>query len=206
MLKAKHNIFIYAFFRRYAVWKINRHFHSIKIIGEIGEKNLPVLVLSNHISWWDGFWGMYLNVKILHRRFHFMMLEEQLRKYWFFNYTGGFSINKKSKSILESLNYTSELLLNNKNMVLMYPQGEIQSMHNRNFVFGKGLERILKDRKQKIQIIFMAGIIDYFSHPKPSVYLYFSEYKNSGYQLEHIQTAYNAFYKQCIEKQLILTT
>lgn len=187
------------------MWKINRHFHSIKITGEISDKNLPVLVLSNHVSWWDGFWGMYLNVKVLHRRFHFMMLEKQLQKYWFFNYTGGFSINRKSKSMLESLNYTAGLLRNNKNMVLMYPQGEIQSMHNRNFVFGKGLERILKNGEPNIQIVFMACLTDYFSYPKPSVYLYISEYKDSGFQPELIQSGYNTFYKRCIEMQLTVT-
>ena len=101
ILKAKHNFIIYLFFKQYAEWIMKRHFGVIQILGDFQEKKLPVLLISNHISWWDGFWSMYLNVKVLKRKFHFMMLEEQLRKFWFFNYSGGFSVNKKSKTIIE---------------------------------------------------------------------------------------------------------
>jgi 1-acyl-sn-glycerol-3-phosphate acyltransferase len=168
------------------------------------DKGLPVILISNHFSWWDGFWAMYLNLKVLKRKFHFMMLEEQLRKYRFFNYTGGFSISKKSKSIIETLNYTKELLSDNKNMVLIFPQGEIESMHKQLFRFENGLERILKDLKGKIQIIFMANLIDYFSSPKEGLYIYFSAYEKQDFKSESIEAAYNHYYLQCVEKQKLL--
>ena len=75
--------------------------NRLNLLVDFNDRNLPVLLISNHISWWDGFWAMYINLKVLKRKFHFMMLEEQLRKYWFFNYTGGFSVNKKSKVFLK---------------------------------------------------------------------------------------------------------
>jgi hypothetical protein len=53
-----------------------------------------------------------------------MMLEDQLKRYWFFKYTGGFSVKKKSKSITETLNYTQELLSDGKNLVLIFPHGQ----------------------------------------------------------------------------------
>jgi 1-acyl-sn-glycerol-3-phosphate acyltransferase len=201
ILKAKHSIFLYPFFKRYSVWIIKRHFNTIKIFGEILKKDLPVLLISNHISWWDGFWAMHLNMQIFKRKFHFMMLEEQLRKYWFFNFTGGYSINKKSKSIIETLNYTAELLRDDKNLVLIFPQGEIQTMHNQSILFEKGLERVLYNKANDIQIVFLVNLVDYFSNPKPGIFMYTSEYTDSNFNIETIQIKYNEFYKKCVEKQ-----
>jgi 1-acyl-sn-glycerol-3-phosphate acyltransferase len=201
ILKAKHNTLIYPFFKWYAGWIMKRHFGTIKIVGNVEEKNLPVLLLSNHISWWDGFWAEYINQKIMHRKFHFMMLEDQLRKYWFFNYTGGFSVNKKSKSVIETLNYTSELLINNKNLVLFFPQGEIQSLNYQNIRFEKGLERILKDNKNAVQVVFLVNLIDYFSNRKPGIYFHLQEYVQRGFDINSIQDSYNLFYAQSVEKQ-----
>jgi len=133
-----------------------------------------------------------------------MMLEQQLRKYWFFNYTGGFSVNKNSKSIIETLNYTKDLLNDNKNMVLLFPQGEIESMHRQTFKFEKGIERVIKDKEGKIQIIFMANLIDYFSSPKEGLYMHFSEYEKSDWSAATIEAGYNRFYQQCIDNQNLL--
>ena len=201
ILKAKHNFIIYPFFKRYSVWLIKRNFSSIRVIGDFHEQNLPVLLISNHISWWDGFWAMYLTVTILKRKFHFMMLEEQLRRRILFNYTGGFSINKNKKSMFETINYTSDLLNNSKNMVLLFPQGEIQTMHKQNFQFQNGIERILKDKADKVQIVFMANLVEYFSSSKPGIYIYIEEYKDPVNKPGNLQNCYSEFYKQCVENQ-----
>ncbi len=201
ILRAKHNIFIHPFFKRYAVWILKRQFKPIQIIGEFQDRNMPILLISNHISWWDGFWAMYINLKVLNRKYHFMMLEDQLRKYWFFNYTGGFSVNKKSKSIIETIRYTSELLDNKENMVLIFPQGEIQTMHSQNMVFEKGLDPILKNKEGKVQIVFLANLVDYFSSPKPGIYFYIQEYNDLVFDSETIQYQYNEFYRRSIENQ-----
>ncbi len=72
------------------------------------------------------------------------MLEEQLRKHMYLNKAGGFSVRKGSRSIVESLGYTAELLNDKNNLVLMFPQGRIESMHKQDFVFEKGIEYVLK--------------------------------------------------------------
>ena len=187
ILKAKHNFIIYPFFRWYALGIIKMKFRDIRIIGSFKDRGLPVLLISNHVSWWDGFWARYLNVKLLKRRFHFMMLEDQLRKFRFFNYTGGFSVNKRAKSLIETLKYTIGLLSNRENMVLIFPQGEIRTMHLQTFQFEKGIERILKDKMGLIQILFMANLVDYFSSPKPCINIYIQEYYALTHKLETIQ-------------------
>lgn len=201
ILKAKHNAIIYPFFKWYIRRKIGRNFGSIKIIGEVAEKNLPVLIITNHNSWWDGLWIEYVNQQIFKRKFHFMMLEEQLRKFWFFNYTGGFSVKKNSKSIIETLSYTRQLLADKSNLVLMYPQGKIQSMHEPVFLFEKGLEHILKRLENPVQLLFMVSLVDYFSNPKPELFLYLNEYNENDFNTETIQLKFSDFYAYCIEKQ-----
>ena len=135
-----------------------------------------------------------------------MMLEEQLRKFWFFNYTGGFSVRKNTRNIIESLQYASELLSERKNVVLIFPQGEIQSMHQQEFTFEKGVEKILTDNHQKMQILFVANLTDYFSNPKPILYMHIEEYVSDVYHIHALQEAYNNFYKRCLDNQLNLGT
>ncbi len=200
-LKAKHNFFLYNFFKGYARFKIRRNFDAVHITGNFRGTGKPVLLLANHISWWDGFWAMYLNMSVLRKRFYFMMLEKELRKYWFFNYTGGFSVKKKSRSILESLSYAGELLKDNDNLVLVFPHGRLQSMHQQNFRFEKGIERIIKNSAGKVHILFMATLVDYFSKPKPAVYIYINDFEDSDFTAENIQDGYNEFYGECVERQ-----
>jgi 1-acyl-sn-glycerol-3-phosphate acyltransferase len=202
ILKAKHNFIVYRFFKWYAGFIIKRHYSIVKIVGEFKDRELPILLISNHISWWDGFWASYINQNVLHRKFHVMMLAEQLRKYWFFNFTGVFSVNKNTKSILESLQYTSELLTNKENMVLIFPQGEIQSLHNQDLQFEKGVEHILKNKKGAVQIVFLVNLIDYFSNPKPGIYFHIREYDHESYDIKSIQKSYTEFYAESVQKQM----
>jgi 1-acyl-sn-glycerol-3-phosphate acyltransferase len=204
MLKAKHNMLIYPFFKWYAIWIINRHFQKVTVVGSLPKNDLPILLISNHISWWDGFFAMYINLKLLKRKFHFMMLETQLRKFWFFNYTGGFSVSKKSKSIIETLNYTSELLCDSNNMVLIFPQGEIQTMHTHIFKFERGIDRVLNKVPNRVQVVFMANLVDYFSYRKPCLYMYIEGFTFDDSRAEMIEEKYNEFYNQCIEKQKLI--
>jgi 1-acyl-sn-glycerol-3-phosphate acyltransferase len=201
IIKAKHNFLIHPFFKAYTLRKMKTAFNKIDIIGFFDDKKLPVLVVSNHFSWWDGFWLMYLNLKVLNRKFHFMMLEDQLRKNWFFKYTGGFSINKKSKSIIETLNYTTDLLHDSKNMVLIFPQGKITSQHEQNIIFENGVDRIVKSRVNQIQILFVVNLIDYFSAPKPSLSIFIKEYIAPENFTDSLELSYQKFYNESILEQ-----
>lgn len=202
ILKAKHHFFIYPFFQKYTLWKMKKNFHEVKLIGNIDLKELPLLVISNHSTWWDGFWLMHLNLKVLKRKFHFMMLESQLRKFWFFNYSGGFSIHKKSKTIFETFDYTAKLLSEKQNLVIVFPQGEITSIHNQNIKFEKGIEKIINRMKNKISIVMVVNLVDYFSNPKPTLYQYIKEFDFENFQIEDLEAQYNVFYKESIDNQV----
>jgi 1-acyl-sn-glycerol-3-phosphate acyltransferase len=202
IIEAKHHTLVYPFFKLYALYKIRRNFKEVIITGFYEEKNLPVLLVSNHLSWWDGFWAMYLNLKLLHRKFHFMMLEDQLRRYSFFINTGGYSVRKGSRSVIESINYTKKLLADNKNMVLLFPQGKITSVYDQSLKFEKGLEHILKDVDGKVQIVFMANLVDYFSNEKPTLYMYIREFSFTRPGNSKPEEEYNMFYRECVAENI----
>jgi len=201
MLKAKHQFIINTFFRLYTRWMVWRRFGKPSIEGNIDEKNLSILLIANHVSWWDGFWLAWLNDNLFNRKFHFMMLESQLRKYWFFNYTGGYSVKSQSHSMIETLDYTCQLLNHPKNTVLMFPQGKIQSMHQQTFHFEKGIEWILKHGQHSMQLVFVCNLVDYGSQPKPSLTIYIKEYRSDLKDVASIEKAYNDFYCESVVKQ-----
>jgi len=173
----------------------------VHIIGNFSDNGNSVLVIANHISWWDGFWIQYLNLKILSRKLHFMMLEEQLKKHWYFNYTGGFSIKKKSRSILESINYSIQLLKQPENMLLMFPQGQIHSLYANKITFEKGIERIVNNLTHDTQILFVANLIDYLSDKNPNLFIYFKTFLAKDFYQSTITSEYNKFYEQVLNNQ-----
>lgn len=200
MLKSRHHFIVYPFFQHYTRYLLRTRYHTVSIENHFADNGNAVLLIGNHVGWWDGFWAMYLNLKVLKRKFHFMMLEAQLMRYRFFNYTGAFSVNKGSRSVVESIRYASDLLNDSKNMLLMYPQGRLHSMYEHHFQFEKGIERMLKNRDRKVQVVFSANLVDCFTEPKPSLSIYTENYEGA-FTVEALEYAYNYFYARCLEKQ-----
>lgn len=173
---------------------LKRNFNLINIFGSFPDREVPILVIANHISWWDGFWLMYLNEKVLHHKFHFMMLEDQLKKHWYFQYTGAFSVKKKSRSVIESLTYATNLLKDPENMVFMFPQGKISSLYNDSIRFEKGVDRIIEHSSKDVQLLFVANFVDYFSSSKPNLYMHIKTPSVDDLKEVSVESAYNAFY------------
>jgi hypothetical protein len=194
MIKTRHHWFLYPFFEWYSWFRMNRHFKSIHMVGTFSKTGLPVLIIANHFSWWDGFFIASLNRKIFQKKFHVMMLEDQLKKNWFFRYTGAFSIRKSSKDIIESLKYGIELLQNPNHLLTFFPQGKFESAHQSPLHFEKGLEWLLKNLQNEVHMVFVANQTEYFESAKPKLFMHFKTYDYNGKNLQKIERDYNAFY------------
>ena len=140
-------------------------------------------------------------LKVLHRKFYFMMQEDQLLKYRFFNKTGAFSVRKSSREALQSLSYASSLLEESSNMVLIYPQGQLHSLYDSDFHFQRGLGRFIEGREGKLHLILSANMIDYGEYPRPSLSIYIKEYQETM-KLDALEEGYNAFYRSCLSEQI----
>ncbi|MFP4288559.1 MAG: 1-acyl-sn-glycerol-3-phosphate acyltransferase [Bacteroidales bacterium] len=202
MIQANHTSWFQNLFDIYLRYSFKRHFHTIQIEGNIRDKGLPMLLIANHISWWDGFWLLHTNKKKFHRKFHVMMLEEQLKKNRFLSRLGAFSIKRKTRSALDSIHYARQILTSTSNLLLLFPQGEIQSQYKFPFVFEQGWQKILKDIHHPIQIVMVCNVIDYFSHQKPTLFQYlYSPDQNTELTCATIEKMYNNFYQQSISQQ-----
>ncbi len=163
-------------------------------------ENRSVLLLQNHFSWWDGYWSYLLCRNVFHRKFHVMMLEEQLQKHPFLNKCGVFSIQKKNRDSLKSIQYASGLLADPKNLVAIYPAGELMTQHQQTVHFQKGIERILSDENAVFDMVLAVVLVDYFGFARPEIRIYLDNY--SGVRtVDALEKAYHLFYQSCIANQ-----
>ncbi len=79
MIPARHNTLYRKFFEWYISFMLWRNFDKVSISSDVKPKNTSMLVIGNHFSWWDGLFVGHANRKLFKKKFHVMMLEEQLR-------------------------------------------------------------------------------------------------------------------------------
>jgi 1-acyl-sn-glycerol-3-phosphate acyltransferase len=94
MIQARHTKWAEWIFIPYISHLLSRSFYSVRLLGNMPEtdKNLPLVLLPNHSTWWDGFFVHLLNRKIFEREIFLMMLKSQLEKFSFFSRLGAFGV------------------------------------------------------------------------------------------------------------------
>jgi 1-acyl-sn-glycerol-3-phosphate acyltransferase len=176
-------------------------FKKVVYHTDVADRELPVFMIGNHFSWWDGFIALHINQKLFHRKFHIMMLEDQLRDRMFLNKAGAYSIRKGHRSMIETFNYTHLLLRDPQNMVVMYPQGKIYSLHDHPFTFEKGWYRIIEKLEQPVQIIFYHALVDYYSNRKPTLNIYVYSCDQETLGADQIEASFNSKFSRSLEIQ-----
>jgi 1-acyl-sn-glycerol-3-phosphate acyltransferase len=182
---------------------IKSGFREVRIHYEDTTEDKSLLMIGNHFSWWDGFFANYINIKLFNKKFHILMLEEQLRSRMFLNKAGAFSIARGTRSVLETLEYSSGLLSEKNNMLVLYPQGVFQSLYQFPVKFEKGFVRILENAEpESFQVVFYAALIDYFSRRKPKIDFYLKQHQyERGQNADDLENSYNDHLKSSINKQ-----
>ena len=200
MIKARPNYYSLWFYSSWFRVLQKLFFRKIRIINkDTFAEGKSVLLLQNHFSYYDGYWSMYLCHKVFRRQFHVMMLEEELRKRMFLTRCGVFSVRKSSRDLLESIHYANALLQNPRNVVTIYPSGEIISQHRQHFSFEQGFSRLAGN--PGIHIAFAVVLTDYFSEARPEICIYVENYRGEK-SAKAIENAYHTFYQSCILKQM----
>lgn len=197
MIKPAYKRFWVRFILFFISFSLKCLFKKMEFKGEFNDNGKPVLMIANHFSWWDGFFQSFLNIRVFKRRMYFMMLENELKKRMFLRKTGAYSITRGTRSVVESLNYTVELLSYPGNMVLIFPQGRLESMHVPEIKFEKGVQYILNKIHDDCQVVFNVNLIDYFSWKKPVVNMYYTSFNTTLSNTVPINTAFQEFYKKC---------
>lgn len=171
MIEAKHNKAADWIFNKYLRKIIKSDFSHFWICNDFPhlEKNKPLIVTPNHISWWDGFFIYLLIKKYTDRKIFVMMLEEQLTKFWFFSKVGAFSIKNDSLSgIREAIKYFSHLL-NEENSIIFYPQGKIEQFDKPEIEIKGGIKTFLAHSEKDCNILPVGFRIQYNNERKPEI-------------------------------------
>ncbi|MCD8742550.1 lysophospholipid acyltransferase family protein [Mucilaginibacter roseus] len=190
-------------FARYMRYRIHKAFNRVVVMPFEPKPGHSVLLLCNHFSWWDGFFGNYLAYWHLKRKLYIMMQEDHLRKRMLFNLFGGFSIEKGSREMIKSLQYAAGLLNDPENLVVVFPQGELISNHATEIEIGNGIERLIKNIKGPCQIVYSCVLIDYFESLKPSAFIHLFDCGVAGeLPFEQLVSNINACHKQALANQI----
>ncbi|WP_231459192.1 MULTISPECIES: 1-acyl-sn-glycerol-3-phosphate acyltransferase [unclassified Pedobacter] len=202
MYLPKKNTIIYRFFTWYIKFIIKKDFTSFKHDSVSFQRDSSILIIANHFSWWDGFFIFYLNKIVFKKEFHVLVNAENYHKVSFLKYLGAFATSSGGKDVLNTLSYAGELLSNPNNLVLVFPQGKLHSNHAQEINFEKGVMQMINSSNKKINIIFAATFIDYFSSRKPSVFMYLHNWDTEEYiSLQLLKSAYNKHYNTSLVKQ-----
>ena len=196
MITANHHWVIAPFFQWFTRTLLKRKFHAVHIASDFRDNGRAVLLIANHVGWWDGFWMLYLNQRVTKRKFYFMMHEAQLKKHLYFRNTGGFSVQPGSGDVKHTLRYTLSLLKEPRNIVLLFPQGKIHSAYHSDIRFERGAQKIIDCIDGDTQVLFAANFTDYFSHPRASLHIYTQTQPASRLQKGALEESYRTFYHQ----------
>src|SRR5690606_7317250 len=164
------------------------------------------LLMCNHFSFWDGFWAAHLALHGVHKKrnlrgFYIVVLKKQLQKNPWLRYFGGFSIAPGKASVNESLDYAAELLSQPGNLLLMYPQGNLESIYVRKIEMKDGLNYFVPKIKGNCQLIWSSNLIEYFESLKPSVHFHMLDCgTNHDFNFDALVSKINAHHREAIQK------
>jgi 1-acyl-sn-glycerol-3-phosphate acyltransferase len=178
MIKANPTRWAKFIFHIYVMRLMKRQFHAFHLFGDLPQSDpeLPLLLIPNHSTWWDGFFVYLLNDQILKRDHYLMMLDRQLAKYKFFARIGAFGITPGDKeNVNESLNYTVELLQKKNVMITMFPQGILLPWGKRPLNYKKGIESIIQLHNKPINILPLAIRAEYGGEQRSEVFFQFGK-------------------------------
>jgi len=181
MIVANHAAWADWIFHPYLGWLLKRHFHALHLLGKTPQTNAdhPLLLLTNHSTWWDGFFVYLLNKKIFHRPAYLMMLEEQLARYRFFSRIGAFSVNPRSTSgVMKSLDYAATILRQQplpRPLLCIFPQGELLPWARRPLGYKRGVQALMRTFTERINVLPLAIKAEFLNEQKAEVFFLFGE-------------------------------
>ena len=192
-------------------WVLRKRFNKMVINSVEIKANHSYLLMCNHFSFWDGFLAAYLCVNAIHKKqemkgIYIMVLKKQMQMNPWLKYFGCFSVSPGKASVNESLAYAAEKLNKAGNIVIVFPQGNLESCHVRDIEMKDGINTIIPDIKENCQLIWSSNLVEYFEGLKPSVYFHMLDCgTNHDFDFIEIERKINQHHQEAIQKQLRFT-
>lgn len=173
--------------------------------------NHSYILMCNHFGFLDGFFAYYLTFKMIDKQqklkgLYTMSVKKQMEKNWWLKYCGSFSVEPGKWSIKESLEYAAELMNTPGNILLFFPQAELESHHIRHIEFKDGIYEIVKRIKGDCQLVWSSNLTEYFESTKPSTYFNVLDCgDNHNFNFEALKQNVNAHHLQSMRKTVRFT-
>ena len=177
-MSPRHNDTVRWFWDRYLQWKYRRAFASIHFdlgpaLGQLDPK-LPVILVPNHISWWDGFFCFEVQNRLRPGSgIYSLMLESELKKFPILRKIGCFGLEPGNPvSVRRAFTQFRDLAAANPYRTLTYfPQGEISPLRQRPLGFRRGIETLAK-MIGRVQYVPLGLHIEPMTQEKPTAFIY----------------------------------
>lgn len=195
----------------FLMWFVRKRFNKM-IINDIEIKpGHSYILMCNHFGFLDGFFAYHLCFKLLgkHQKLnaiYAMSVKRQMEKKWWLKYTGSFSVEPGKRSVRESLDYAASLMDTPGNILLFYPQAELESNYIRHIEFKDGIYEIVKRIKGNCQLIWGSVLLEYFESMKPSAYFNLLDCgTNHNFDFEALKQKVNAHHLEAMRKNVRYT-
>ena len=175
MLEANKSAIFEKVFAIYNRNLLKRRFHSLQVSGlEFllnRNNNFPLVIYSNHSSWWDGLIAFQISFKMRLNSF-IMMEEKQLKNLSHFRKLGAFSVvREKPREAIHSIRYAAKILNSDPTSTLwIFPQGEILPNDRRPLFFYNGLSKIIK-QTEKCETTSLSIRYEFLGEFKPQIFV-----------------------------------
>jgi hypothetical protein len=176
MIPARRSPPMLAFFDRYVARYLRRRFHRVCLWGRAAAveipREMPVLVVSSHASWWDVLVGYHLSRHVVRLDTYAPMDLAQLCRYRILARLGIYSIDRSSRAgMREFFRYTVDLLAPGR-AVWITPQGELASNWRRPVRFQAGVGHLVR-RLPELAVVPVALAYEFLDEPRPEVFVKF---------------------------------
>ncbi|MRG94232.1 lysophospholipid acyltransferase family protein [Polyangium spumosum] len=138
-------------------------------------KEAPLLVVSNHTSWWDPLVAMHVSTHLLGTDGYAMMDAKNLRRLPFFALVGAFGVDldKPADGALV-MRYAARLLDAPGKLVWVYPQGQERPITERPLAFRAGSAEIARVSR-KARVVPVGLRYEFGGMERPTLWLSFGE-------------------------------
>lgn len=168
------------FFRRYVRRFIGKNFHAVRVLDQsftqVFSQQKPVIIYSNHSSWWDPMLAIYLADQYAGQRKHYAPIEDvMLERYGIFKKLGFYGVEKDTAAgAKDFLKVSNHLLKDLSSTLWITPQGRFADARERPLELKKGLAQLLKGNSE-VNVIPLAIEYTFWTEKKPEVLLSFGQ-------------------------------
>ena len=130
-------------FRWYARRYLRQHFNALRVTGSVPAERLsgPIVVYSNHASWWDPLVALFLSHQLLPGKSIFAPMDARaLKRYGFFRRLGMFGVEAgTSRGAVQFIRQARAILRTPEHVLWLTPQARFADARERPVHFKAGI-------------------------------------------------------------------